>query len=241
MNKKAFTLIELLVVMVIVGILLLIMFPVMGRIREGARMAQCSNNLRQIGIAIQLYVDDHDFKFPGHYLKEWYEYLEPYIDDINIFKCPNLSRHNYESQDHFSYGYNVWGLGATPYLQPANYYDWVALVWVKAFAQKYDWDRPRDFNDVLDPYQCIMVADGMPYSSKSSSRSLHPFSYLKVYNATWKRHAKKGVNALFVDGHVKWYLTHPLSKSEIPNHHNPYTKEERLLWWNYNSCEWDYD
>jgi prepilin-type N-terminal cleavage/methylation domain-containing protein/prepilin-type processing-associated H-X9-DG protein len=66
MNKKAFTLIELLVVIAIVGILIAIMIPVMGRVREGARRATCLNNLRQHGIAWYLYLDEHDYRFPRH-------------------------------------------------------------------------------------------------------------------------------------------------------------------------------
>ena len=64
MNKKAFTLIELLVVIAIIGLLGAFLLPVLGRAREGARRAQCANNLRQHGIAWYLYLDDHDERFP---------------------------------------------------------------------------------------------------------------------------------------------------------------------------------
>ena len=63
-NRKAFTLLELLVVIAILGILAVILLPVMNAARESARRAQCTNNLRQIGIAWYLYLDDHDEKFP---------------------------------------------------------------------------------------------------------------------------------------------------------------------------------
>ncbi|GAF88660.1 unnamed protein product, partial [marine sediment metagenome] len=64
MNKKAFTLIELLVVIAIVGIIAAFLVPAMGSVRENARRSQCANNLRQIGIAWHLYLDDHNEKFP---------------------------------------------------------------------------------------------------------------------------------------------------------------------------------
>jgi prepilin-type N-terminal cleavage/methylation domain-containing protein/prepilin-type processing-associated H-X9-DG protein len=66
MNKKAFTLIELLVVIAILGALMAVLFPAMGRAREGARRAQCTNNLRQHGIAWYLYLDDHNELFPRY-------------------------------------------------------------------------------------------------------------------------------------------------------------------------------
>jgi len=64
MNKKAFTLIELLVVIAIIGILAALIVPAMGKAREGARRAMCTNNLRQHGIAWYLYLDEHDECFP---------------------------------------------------------------------------------------------------------------------------------------------------------------------------------
>lgn len=65
MNKKAFTLLELLVVVVVIGLLTAILVPALGKAREGARRAQCINNLRQIGIAWYLYLDENDETFPS--------------------------------------------------------------------------------------------------------------------------------------------------------------------------------
>ena len=64
--RKAFTLLELLVTVVIIGIILAILLPTMGRVRGGARRVQCMNNLRQHGIAWYLYLDDHDEFFPAY-------------------------------------------------------------------------------------------------------------------------------------------------------------------------------
>ena len=64
MRKRAFTLVELLVVMAVLGIVISLFVPALGKARESARRAQCTNNLRQIGTAIYLYLDDHNFTFP---------------------------------------------------------------------------------------------------------------------------------------------------------------------------------
>ncbi len=56
-KKTAFTLVELLVVITIIGVLLALLLPAVQASRASARSAQCRNNLHQIGIAIDMYVD----------------------------------------------------------------------------------------------------------------------------------------------------------------------------------------
>jgi len=58
--KKAFTLIEVLVTMAIIAVLAVFLLPVLGRARESGRRVLCLNNLRQIGVAFYLYLDDND-------------------------------------------------------------------------------------------------------------------------------------------------------------------------------------
>ncbi|MFH0964227.1 MAG: type II secretion system protein [Planctomycetota bacterium] len=59
MRKRGFTLIELLVVMVIIALLVGLLLPALGRAREEARKTQCRSNLRQIGLAMNMYTTDN--------------------------------------------------------------------------------------------------------------------------------------------------------------------------------------
>lgn len=62
--EGAFTLIELLVVIAIIAILAAILFPVFAQAREASYKATCSSNLRQLGIAFQMYAVDYDDTLP---------------------------------------------------------------------------------------------------------------------------------------------------------------------------------
>ena len=57
MKRKAFTLIELLVVIAIIGLMIGLLLPAVQQAREAARRASCKSNMKQIGIAFNLYLD----------------------------------------------------------------------------------------------------------------------------------------------------------------------------------------
>ena len=109
-----FTLIELLVVIAIIGILASIIFPVYARVREKARSASCQSNIRQLALALAMYMTDHDGLFPagvapgmtiaGSDGQLWAHVpwvLMPYTRNEQISRCPSDSPQVYP----FSYGY----------------------------------------------------------------------------------------------------------------------------------------
>ena len=92
MKRSAFTLIELLVVIAIIAILAGIALPVFGKVQERSRAINCAANLKQIGVGLQAYLNDHDdqfFPIDGKDDQSWPRLLNPrHIPSWKVFRSP---------------------------------------------------------------------------------------------------------------------------------------------------------
>lgn len=86
MRRRAVSLVELLTVVGIIIVLILILIPVINIVRKHAHKSKCINNLRQIGIAMQMYRSDYKDAFPDKL-----RMLLPYSKTTAVFSCPSES------------------------------------------------------------------------------------------------------------------------------------------------------
>ncbi|MDD3926566.1 MAG: DUF1559 domain-containing protein [bacterium] len=210
-RKKGFTLIELLVVIAIIAILAAILFPVFEKAREKGRQASCTSNLKQLGLAFQMYLQDWDEVFipvefsyyggPSRYVWNWAYGLKStgYVSNPALFICPSAigskSMSTYDVTQtpntasrylYIHYGYNIYNIGTS----------------YQATSPRSLTAPPASLVDIKDPSGTVLLADSIDTSSNMGSYSIQDGTFTYT-NRIHDRHSN-GANILWVDGHVAW-------------------------------------
>ena len=98
---RGFTIVELLVVIAIIGVLVSLLFPAVNSVREASRKVTCQNNLRQLGLATQQYVESNRETLPSLWhtarLRPWQNFswrvkLLPFLEQQNTFDALDLNQ-----------------------------------------------------------------------------------------------------------------------------------------------------
>jgi prepilin-type N-terminal cleavage/methylation domain-containing protein/prepilin-type processing-associated H-X9-DG protein len=213
---KAFTLIELLVVIAIIAILAAILFPVFAKAREAARATACKSNMKQIGTALMMYVQDYDETYPinpfddaGTTNNPWtncngwpcvrtdgsmnvFAKIIPYCKNYGIFKCPSANNNAFNPWPGMSGSGCCIFNNATTQREMSYYYNQHFSNTAMAAI-----DAPAERAIVGETGRSRMRPDNAVGTSGNRKRATRWTDWYAPHN--------DGSNITFADGHVKFY------------------------------------
>lgn len=207
---RGFTLVELLLVIAVIAILCGLLFPALQRGKQSARQAQCASNLRQLGIAGQMYWDDHDgvaFRYrtgpTNSGVVYWFGWIESGAEGARQFDRTFGALHPYLQ-------------GGGVELCPALQY-WMADFKMKATGAAYGYGynlhlsppgNAVNVGNLRNPAATGFLADAAQVNTFQPPASpdnpmLEEFYYVSTNEAT--SHFRHGGRAevVFCDGHVE--------------------------------------
>jgi prepilin-type processing-associated H-X9-DG protein/prepilin-type N-terminal cleavage/methylation domain-containing protein len=209
-RHNAFTLVELLTTIGILSVLGAFCFAAIGRVKESSTRNQCAANLKQIGLAIQMYATDHNgylpcMDNPSTGLKPWCGWADrilPYVKQTTIFECPATPEKIFEP-------------GC-----PASNRTLDAEGFVYNFGGGYDLNRlTRKGHRYVSSFSLTHPADtiaALDGAGTIITPGFNPAPDILDGKVRPARHGK-GHNILFADWHIKWMPRDAL--------------RERRLWW----------
>jgi prepilin-type N-terminal cleavage/methylation domain-containing protein/prepilin-type processing-associated H-X9-DG protein len=238
MRPKGFTLIELLVVIAIIAILAAILFPVFSQARESARKTSCLSNTKQIGLAVNMYVQDYDERFfpqpwpggcpdtgyfthnPAHPRQHWATMIYPYVKNGGLFDCPSYAGTTFVA------AYALWECGdpnrrrIVPFVEYGlneRIFGNNTGTSLAALQSPASIGIIADNNYIFSWYNCLVgPLDSQPRFYWPEGRS-----WATYYQGN-PRH-QGGMNFVYADGHSKWARAAD----------NPNPKPDRPYEWGY--------